>query len=166
MNATADALQRDVEDGLRPSRDLLVILLGSFYDAIGLQKLLARALQERGLPYFVPSATRPNTLDTKYPNRDPNAFWYEGAVTLSRIHQAKGNEAEVVYVLGLDRVAEREDDISYRNQVFVALTRSKGWAHLSGVGHHPLFEETREVLESGTRFSFTFTRPPKRALAD
>ena len=48
----------------------------------------------------------------------------------------------------------------------LALTRSKGWAHLSGVGHHPLFEETREVLESGTRFSFTFTRPPKRALAD
>ena len=126
----------------------------------------ARALSDKGINYFIPGAKYANEVDPKYPNNDPNSFWYEGAVTLLRIHQAKGNEADVVYVVGFDAVAKREDDITLRNQIFVALTRSRGWAHLSRVGEHPVFEEMRSVMACGERLSFAFTRPPKRQLVD
>lgn len=96
-------------------------------------------------------------LKNKY-DRIPDTFGHEGAVTVSRIHQAKGNEADVVYVLGFDNIAKQEADVNARNQVFVALTRTKGWAHLSGVGEHPLFDEMKTVIKSKQAFSFVFRR--------
>ena len=87
-------------------------------------------------------------------------------MTVSRIHQAKGNEADIVYVVGFDNVAKSEDDINLRNQIFVALTRSRGWTHLSGVGQFDMFEEMRQVMACGEVLSFTFNRPPKRQIVD
>lgn len=37
----------------------------------------------------------------------------------------------MVYVVGADLVASNEGNIQLRNQLFVGLTRSKGWAKLS-----------------------------------
>lgn len=93
----------------------------------------------------------------------PNQFWYEGAITVSRIYRAKGNEADLVYVVGFDQVAQEESNIMLRNQLFVALTRARGWVHLSGVkGNSPLYQEMEQVIQSGNRFTFTFKRPPQR----
>ncbi|MBW4422554.1 MAG: ATP-binding domain-containing protein [Myxacorys californica WJT36-NPBG1] len=50
-----------------------------------------------------------------------------------RIHRAKGHEAKFVYIDGLERAAEQEDNLLLRNQLFVALTRSQAWVHLSGI---------------------------------
>ncbi|NEO28580.1 MAG: ATP-binding domain-containing protein, partial [Kamptonema sp. SIO4C4] len=69
-----------------------------------------------------------------------------GAVTISRIHRAKGQEAAMVYVVGLDQVATAERELRLRNQLLVAFTRATGWLQVSGVGEYPLYEELREVL--------------------
>ena len=106
----ARLVERDLQEGLQASRDLLVVTLGDYYAAKEAQTWLARALSAKGINYFIPGATCANDLDPTWPDHDPNSFWCEGALTLARVHQAKGNEAEVVYVVGSDNVAKREDD--------------------------------------------------------
>jgi superfamily I DNA and RNA helicase len=160
----AEQVARDVEEGIDPSREVLIIALGNHTEATQVQRSLALALEARGLDYFVPAAPGVNTLEVTSTTRKPNAFWHPGAVTVSRIHQAKGNEADIVYIVGFDAIARREADVTYRNQIFVALTRSRGFAHLSGVGRHLMFEEMEQVLAAGQEFSFTFLKQPKRDL--
>ena len=162
----ARLIERDLAEGLAPSRDLLVITLGNHFEAKSTQEWLARALSDKGISYFIPGNKEADVLEPHWRDKDPNSFWCEGAVTLSRIHQAKGNEADVVYVVGFDTVAKREDDITLRNQIFVALTRSRGWAHLSGVGDYPMFEEMQVVMACGETLSFTFNRQPRRQIVD
>ncbi|MGV7165407.1 DEAD/DEAH box helicase [Xanthomonas citri] len=59
-------------------------------------------------------------------------FFAEGRVTLSTIYKAKGNEAPAVIVVGLDGAGRRTR--AGRNKVFTALTRSKAWVRVSGMG--------------------------------
>ncbi len=59
-------------------------------------------------------------------------FFAEGRVTLSTIYKAKGNEAPAVVVVGLDGAGRKTR--SGRNKVFTALTRSKAWIRVSGMG--------------------------------
>lgn len=153
-------------DGLKPSRELLVVVLGEGEEANTLQRQTAMALMAADIPVFIPTALGPNQLNPRYPNNDPDKFWHAGAVTVSLIHRAKGNEAEMVHVVGLDRVARREDDIQMRNQLFVALSRARGWVSLSGVGESELNDEVRRVLESDGTYRFTFRRPPRRDMVD
>ena len=166
VDMLARLIERDLNEGLKASRDLLVVTLGDYHSAKKGQEWLAGALAAKGISYFIPGAKCADDPDPKWPDTDPNSFWCEGAVTLSRIHQAKGNEADIVYVVGFDTVAKQEDDINLRNQIFVALTRSRGWAHLSGVGDYAMFEEFRQVMACGETLSFTFKRPPKRQIVD
>ncbi|MGK7876230.1 MAG: pentapeptide repeat-containing protein [Xenococcaceae cyanobacterium] len=152
-------------DGLRPSREILVIVLGSFFEAARLETHVAGFLIKQGIDIFIPSSRDCNILKPDKDNRDPNKFWCEGAVTVSRIHRAKGNEADMVYVVGLDNVAKDESNIYLRNQLFVALTRARAWVKLSGIDAYPMYEEMHRVIQSGDTFTFTFRRPPKREIS-
>lgn len=160
INAVASSIRQNIEeDGLNPSRNILVIVLGS--SAYKLRANMANALQRHGVDSFVPSALE---LNDSYPDRfekDPNRFWHEGGVTVSQIHRAKGNEAEFVYIVGADQIAREEASPHMRNQLFVALTRSKGWVQLSGTGDYELYDEIREVVSAGTMLEFEFSRPSR-----
>jgi superfamily I DNA and RNA helicase len=151
-------------DGLKPSREILVIVLGSGFEAMKLETAVAEFLISQGIDIYIPSTPDCNILLTDKEHRNPNKFWCEGGVTLSRIHRAKGNEADMVYVVGLDHVAKDESNLQLRNQLFVALTRAKGWVKLSGLGNYPMYEEMWRVMRSGDTFTFTFRRPPQREI--
>jgi uncharacterized protein YjbI with pentapeptide repeats len=151
-------------DCLKLSREILVIVLGNSYEAMKLETYVAQFLISQGIDIYIPSTPDSNILQADKDTRDPNKFWCEGAVTVSRIHRAKGNEADMVYVVGLDNVAKDESNLQLRNQLFVALTRSKGWVKLSGVGSYPMYEEMWRVMQSGDSFTFTFRHPPKREI--
>ncbi len=152
-------------DLLKPSREILVIVLGSSFEAMKLETYVAEFLISQGIDIYIPSTPDCNILQAEKDTRDPNKFWCEGGVTVSRIHRAKGNEADMVYVVGLDNVAKDESNLQLRNQLFVALTRSKGWVKLSGVGSYTMYEEMWRVMQSGDSFTFTFRRPPKREIS-
>ena len=152
-------------DGLKPSREILVIALGSGIDAMKLESAIAEFLMSQGIDIYIPSTPDCNILIPDKENRDPNKFWCEGGVTVSRIHRAKGNEADMVYVVGLDNVAKDESNLQLRNQLFVALTRARGWVKLSGLGSYPMYEEMWRVIRSGDTFTFTFRRPPQREIS-
>lgn len=72
----------------------------------------------------------------------------------------------MVHVVGFDLVARDEGSVNLRNGLFVALTRSRGWARLSGVGEHAMCDEMRRVLAAGDSFTFTFSRAPQRDYGD
>jgi hypothetical protein len=148
-----------------PSREILVIALGSGFEAMKLESAIAEFLMSQGIDIYIPSTPDCNILIPDKENRDPNKFWCEGGVTVSRIHRAKGNEADMVYVVGLDNVAKDESNLQLRNQLFVALTRAKGWVKLSGLGSYPMYEEMWRVIRSGDTFTFTFRRPPQREIS-
>ena len=167
MKALAEKIMHNiVHDGLNPSRDILVVILGSTYEAMELETQIAGFLMEYDIDVYIPTALKLNDLVPQYPNHDPDKFWHEGGVTVSRITRAKGHEADMVYVVGFDNVARNENDVNFRNQLFVALTRARGWANLSGVGSYPMYEEMRKVIASGESFTFTYKRPPKRDIGD
>jgi superfamily I DNA and RNA helicase len=172
-------------DGLKLGRDILVIILGADQDSQGqgrmrnsqlspssaLQRQVANTFQSQNIPFYLPGASQPN----RYPdqnNKNADRFWWDDAITISRIYRAKGHEAPMVYVLGLELLAQDESNLALRNQLFVAMTRSMAWVHLSGLKDpdtrtdYLLYHEIRKVMDSGDTLKFTYRKPPKRALSD
>lgn len=152
-------------DGLRPSREILVIILGRGWEAIKLETTVANFLMQQGIDIFIPGTPDCNILKPSPHNTHANQFWCEGGVTISRIHRAKGHEADMVYLVGLDQIAQVEDDLNFRNQLFVAMTRSRGWLRLSGLGSYPFYEELARVIASGDSLTFRFRFPPQRDIS-
>jgi superfamily I DNA and RNA helicase len=159
-------LHNIVNDGLNPSRDILVLILGTATEARDLETQVAEYLMQQGIDIYIPSAPKSNTLTFAWQDSQPNLFWCDGSVTVSRLPRAKGNEADMVHVVGLDNIARDESDITLRNQLFVAMTRTKGWLNLSGVGNYPMYEEVHQVIASCDTFKFFYNRPPKRDISE
>ena len=149
-------------DGLRPSREILVIIFGDSFEAIALEGYVAKFLISQGLDIYIPGAVDCNIVTN---NKDkPNQFWCEGGITISRIHRAKGQEADMVYLVGFDQIAKNEANLSFRQQLFIALTRSRGWVRLTGIGAYPMYNEMGRVIQSGESFSFNFRQHPVREI--
>ncbi|MDR3403550.1 MAG: ATP-binding domain-containing protein [Chthoniobacter sp.] len=140
-----NALCDDVQNhGLKASRDILVIDLRN--ESLQVKAALEKPRKQGGekLRCFIPGADW----------SDPNTFWREGCITLTNVRRAKGNEAPMVYVVGLDALSEsggtRREVVCARNTFFVALTRAQAWVSLSGVEKGPavaaIFEEIRKVV--------------------
>lgn len=70
-----------------------------------------------------------NLQDDSFSIRD---FQAEGKVTLSTIYKAKGNEAYLVYLIGIDALFH-DPTPRNRNRAFTAMTRAKGWLRVSGM---------------------------------
>lgn len=83
-------------------------------------------------------------------------FRSEGCVTITSVFRAKGNEASLVYVYGFENIASSSDIVKQRNIAFTAMTRTKGWLNLTGVGENSkfLFREIQEILEEVGRVKF------------
>ena len=164
------ALARNIKynlrhDGLRPSQEILIIILGSFNEVAELAQQTARFLIKQGITIYLPGNSNYNLLHTESNQHQANQFWCEGAITITTIHRAKGQEADMVYIIGADFIAKNESNIYLRNQLFVALTRARGWVNLSGIGDYPFYDEIKQVLKSKDKFTFTWKGLPKRTLS-
>lgn len=117
----ADSVKADIEDGLRPD-DILVTTVDD-RNAKRYLSDVAQALLQRGVRCHNVHAAMFDEID----------FQEEGRVTLSTVHKAKGNEAFMVYVMGVDGIYPKPS-IRHRNMLFTAMTRAKGWVRVSGIG--------------------------------
>jgi superfamily I DNA and RNA helicase len=61
-------------------------------------------------------------------------FRIPGSVSCSAIYRAKGNEAPMVYVVNSNYCYEGVELIKLRNTIFTAITRSRAWVRICGVG--------------------------------
>ncbi len=151
-------------DGLRPSQEILIIILGNYLEAIKLETHVASFLIRQGIDIYIPTSKGCNIIKSEEENYEPNKFWCEGAVTISRIHRVKGQEADQVYLIGLDNIAKEESNIYLRNQLFIALTRVRAWVTVSGIEDYPMYEEFKQVIASKDSFTFMLKPPLKRTI--
>ncbi|WP_019504509.1 pentapeptide repeat-containing protein [Pleurocapsa sp. PCC 7319] len=165
LTVLADKIKQNLaHDHLQPDRELLIIVLGSSFAAKTLVKQTATFLINQGINIYLPTQSTYNCLETSSEQRNPNQFWYPGAITISTIHRAKGQEADMVYLIGLDQIAQDENNIYLRNQLFVALTRTRAWVNISGIGDYSLYQELSRLIECKNQIQFTVKGPPQREL--
>ena len=64
----------------------------------------------------------------------PDEFVSDNSVTFTSIYRAKGNEAAMVYVMSADFCNTHPNLQKKRNTLFTAMTRTKAWVRVCGVG--------------------------------
>lgn len=145
----ADEIQKNIHtDELRPS-DIMVV----HPEPLTARKAVAQA---RALLFE-------SRIDTYLAgvDRGGDVFWpREEAVVFSSVHRAKGNEAAMVYVVDAHECQSGGFNLAgYRNRLFAAITRSKAWVRVAGVGPrmHELSSEFNRVVGNG--FALTFRYP-------
>ena len=85
----------------------------------------------------------------------------ERSVTFTGIFRAKGNEAGMVYVINAqDCHAAARNLATIRNRLFTAITRSKAWIRVLGVGQDMarLIDEYQALKSRGFELQFTIRR--------
>jgi len=94
---------------------------------------------------------------------NPDVFMEENSITFTGIHRAKGNEVPMVYIINADECyqhpfSKERDLIRRRNSLFTAITRSKAWVRVFGVGDfmEKLKAEYEAVKYEGFVLKFTY----------
>lgn len=92
-------------------------------------------------------------------------FFVEGSVTVSGIYRAKGNEAAMVYLLNADYCARGAELLTRRNTLFTAITRSRAWVRVAGVGDamDALLREISAIIDAN--YSLRYRVPTAKELA-
>ncbi|RQP36506.1 DEAD/DEAH box helicase [Burkholderia ubonensis] len=137
-------VMRLLEQGLRPD-DILIISLDD-RNAKNYHEGLTQRFAERSI----------GTHDVLNNPFSASTFRFEGRITLSTVHRAKGNEAPAVFVAGIDAVASGLSGRTARNRLFTAFTRTKCWLRISGLAKYAgtLFEEIETALAKAPRLEF------------
>ena len=85
------------------------------------------------------------------------------SITFTGIYRAKGNEAGMVYVIHADDCYGHSNEsnasiATNRNRLFTAITRSKAWVRVVGVGKNMdnLIEEFEQVKSNNYKLSFVY----------
>ncbi|WP_336992481.1 DEAD/DEAH box helicase [Leucobacter sp. VD1] len=89
------------------------------------------------------------------------------SITFTGINRAKGNEAGMVYVVNAhEGNDERRNLAVVRNRLFTAITRSKAWVRICGVGPEmeSLAEEFEAVKKAKFQLSFDYPTDEQRDL--
>lgn len=148
------------EDYLDPMRQVLIIPLDFSKENL---QIMAEELVKKKINYYKVTAPVKNLVDFQSFHAILDKFREEYCVTISSIARAKGNESDVVFVTDLEKVAQNEADITLRNKVFIATTRTRGLVQISGIGEYPLYNEVRQVIGGGETIRFTYQGRPKIA---
>lgn len=91
----------------------------------------------------------------------PDIFFFPelDSVAFTGIYRAKGNEAGMVYIINAQDCYESFGSLpTVRNQLFTAITRSKAWVRVLGVGENmvKLEQEFKRVKENQFRLKFNY----------
>lgn len=121
---------------LHLSRQIMIISLIPFTHP-DISTLL-NELTYYGLDWYIPKTPDKNFLpnyerDDSWKQNQPKKFWEDDALTITTMHPAKGNEADFVFIIGLETVAQDPGNLKQRNSLFSAMTRTKGWLVMCGI---------------------------------
>ncbi len=135
--------------------DDIMIVLPSAYTSKKRYARLARVFSERGITSHLVGV-----------NSSRDEFFIRGSIAVAHIFRAKGNEAPMVYVVDAQYAGSAFNEVSRRNTVFTAITRSKAWVRVCGFGAtmEGIAGEAEEVRDAG--FKLNFTIPTAEKLAD
>lgn len=138
-----------LSEGVKP-HDILVISLDDRYAKSYFSRISYLLIQE---------GIRSNNLLTSNSAAPP--FMLDDMVTLSTVHRAKGNEAALVFVLGVDAIYPNRKTRNARNRLFTAFTRTRAWLRVSGVGDRAqfFFNEIERSIENSPSLIFEVPDP-------
>ncbi len=87
------------------------------------------------------------------------------SIALAHIHRSKGNEAAMVYIVNAEQCLSGSGLITLRNTLFTAITRSRAWVRICGVGvqMEALEQEIEKVV--GQNYGLRFKVPTAEELA-
>ena len=147
----AKSISEDIKDGLRPD-DIMVISVDDRNAKIYLNEIE----ENLNIKYKIRTNNNHNL------NFAVTNFIKENCVTLSTVHKAKGNEAYMVYIVGIDSVFHISE-VRDRNMIFTAMTRAKCWVRLSGIGTtaKKCCDEINKAIENCPRLKFSYPTDPQ-----
>ncbi len=93
---------------------------------------------------------------------DANIFFQKDSITFTGIYRAKGNEVPMVYIINAHEtysgILGNRDLIKRRNVLFTAITRSKAWVRVVGIGEkmNRLIKEYEEVKNNDFKLKFKY----------
>jgi len=85
-------------------------------------------------------------------------FFIKGALTLTTVYRAKGNESGMVYIVGTDAYnLFSRADINIRNKLFTAITRTKAWVRITGLQEMDwISKEIDTIMSNIPNFKFKY----------
>ena len=88
-------------------------------------------------------------------------FHQENQVAISGPYRTKGNEAPFIYLMDADYCASGGELIKKRNILFTAITRSRGWVRVLGIGRQMdvLIEEFNQLKKNDFQLRFKIPTP-------
>lgn len=97
----------------------------------------------------------------------PDIFFAENndSVAFTGIYRAKGNEAAMVYVINAESCYDSYYDLAKkRNQLFTAITRSKAWVRVLGIGENmdKLIDEYKKIKSHNYTLDFIYPDKSQR----
>lgn len=97
---------------------------------------------------------------------DSNAdvFFESNSIAITGINRAKGNEVAMVYIINADYCSEGSELKKKRNILFTAITRSKAWVRVCGLGRRMRNLETEYNQVIDNRFKLSFRYPTKEEI--
>ena len=112
-------------------------------------------LQPTGRGRRAPVGNRVEAFD-----KSADIFKPKGFVTITTPFRAKGNEANIVFVINSQQVSG-DFSLRMRNAFFVGVTRSRGWCYISGYGNgmDMLVTEIEGIKKDFPNFKFKCPDP-------
>lgn len=140
-----------VEDELDPD-DILVVFPSVIYAKSQYQRF-AQHLAHYSISSMLAGVTNERDI-----------FHIPGSISCSTIYRAKGNEAPMVYIVNADCCYEGIELIKLRNTLFTAITRSRAWVRICGVGlaMSGLINEIQRFIDKG--YVLDFKIPTKKEM--
>lgn len=125
--------------------DDILVVLPSAYTSKKRYARLARTLAEYDIPSHLVGV-----------NNSRDEVFIPGSVAVAHIYRAKGNEAPMVYVLDSQYAGVAFDEVSRRNTIFTAITRSKAWVRICGYGAAmtKISVEVKKVMDADFKLKF------------
>lgn len=88
----------------------------------------------------------------------PDKFFLQDSIAITSIFRAKGNEGAMIYIICAEGCYSGYELIKKRNILFTAITRSKGWVKITGLGNDmkSLAAEFRKAKSNNYQLKFTY----------
>lgn len=93
---------------------------------------------------------------------NPNRVKIENSITYTTIYRAKGNEANLVFVLNCDSISLSSRNSVARNKIFTAMTRAKWKVWLYGKEMKEYSYEIEKVKENDYKLEFVYPTKEQR----
>ncbi len=146
----AESIKKNLLEDELEYKDILVIHTDPYWTKrrVG---IIRAALSDMGINSHLAGVTT-----------SPDHFFLENSITFTSIFRAKGNEAAMVYVIDGQNCATNNASARSRNILFTAITRSKAWVRVIGIGANMrhLVEEYNKIKSHD--FKLIFKYPNKK----